>query len=103
MDINLAAVVVTAIVTLVTALTGSWAVAKSSTRNTQLAERESDRARIKALEDRDAEWSRRCDVLWAAREADARIKREQGDHIDVLEHHIWQQIPPPPPPRPTGV
>lgn len=23
-----------------------------------------------------------------------------GDHIDVLEAHIWQSLPPPPPPRP---
>lgn len=24
----------------------------------------------------------------------------QGDHIDVLENHIWLSKPPPPPPRP---
>lgn len=23
-----------------------------------------------------------------------------GDHIDLLEAHIWQGLPPPPPPRP---
>lgn len=32
-------------------------------------------------------------------ERDARLK---DDHIDLLEHHIWQQLPPPPPPRPGG-
>jgi hypothetical protein len=41
--------------------------------------------------------------LWKAREEDARVKRAQGDHIDVLEDHIWQRLPPPPPPRPPGV
>lgn len=24
-----------------------------------------------------------------------------GDHVDILEAHIWKQLPPPPPPRPT--
>lgn len=38
--------------------------------------------------------------LWDAREADAKTKRAQGDHIDVLEDHIWQRLPPPPPARP---
>ena len=23
-----------------------------------------------------------------------------GDHVDLLENHIWKQLPPPPPPRP---
>ncbi|MGC4151489.1 MAG: hypothetical protein QM628_00225 [Propionicimonas sp.] len=41
--------------------------------------------------------------LWRLREEDAKTKRAQGDHIDTLEHHIWQQKPPPPPPRPPGV
>lgn len=26
-----------------------------------------------------------------------------GDHIDVLEAHIWQQLPPPPPARPRFI
>lgn len=41
--------------------------------------------------------------LWEAREKDASVKRAQGDHIDVLEQHIWQQLPPPPPSRPAGL
>lgn len=41
--------------------------------------------------------------LWQLREKDAQVKRAQGDHIDVLENHIWQRKPPPPPPRPTGI
>lgn len=28
---------------------------------------------------------------------------EQGDHIDVLENHIWTGKPPPPPPRPRYI
>ena len=42
-------------------------------------------------------------ALWEARERDALIKRAQGDHIDVLEHHIWRQLPPPPPQLPDGI
>ncbi len=41
--------------------------------------------------------------LWAELEKAALVKRAQGDHIDVLENHIWKQLPPPPPPRPVGV
>lgn len=54
-------------------------------------------------------WKRLTDVeaeqrqLWAAREGDAVTKRAMGDHIDVLEDHIWQRKPPPPPSRPPGV
>lgn len=54
-------------------------------------------------------WKRVADLeasyssLWSAREADAITKRKQGDHIDVLEAHIWRGDPPPPPPRPPGV
>lgn len=29
--------------------------------------------------------------------------RVRDDHIDVLEHHIWQGKPPPPPTRPDGI
>jgi erythromycin esterase-like protein len=29
--------------------------------------------------------------------------RLRDDHIDALEHHIYQGKPPPPPPRPAGV
>jgi len=42
-------------------------------------------------------------AIWAARENDAITKRAQGDHIDVLEDHIWKGKGPPPPPRPVGV
>lgn len=41
--------------------------------------------------------------LWQAREADALIKRAAGDHIDVLEAHIWARKEPPPPCRPAGI
>jgi len=102
-DVTLAAVLITAVVS----LSGSWLVARSSGRNSGAEaaqrERESDRRRIKDLEDRDAAWEKRCDTLWTAREGDALVKRAMGDHIDVLEAHIWRQDPPPPPPRPVGV
>ena len=52
--------------------------------------------RVKTLEDGQRE-------LWRLREEDAKVKRAQGDHIDLLEDHIWKQKPPPPPPRPAGV
>lgn len=47
-------------------------------------------------------WKRVTD-LEALREKDALTKRAQGDHIDVLEAHIWAGKPPPPPARPVGV
>jgi hypothetical protein len=40
--------------------------------------------------------------LWQLREGDAITKRALGDHIDVLEDHIWKRKPPPPPSRPPG-
>lgn len=70
--------------TAVIALAGSWFITRG------------DRQRLGVLE-------ARTDSLWAAREADALIKRAQGDHIDTLEDHIRAGKPPPPPPRPTGV
>lgn len=54
-------------------------------------------------------WKRIADLedahvqLWQLREADALVKRAAGDHIDVLEDHIWKGKPPPPPSRPAGV
>lgn len=53
-------------------------------------------ARVDRLEDRQ-------DQLWADRERDDLTKRAMGDHIDVLEAHIWDHKPPPPPTRPAGV
>ena len=41
--------------------------------------------------------------LWDARRADAVVIRRLGDHIDVLEDHIWKRLPPPPPQRPDGI
>lgn len=41
--------------------------------------------------------------LWDSRKTDALVIRHQGDHIDVLEDHIWKRKPPPPPARPPGV
>lgn len=52
--------------------------------------------RVNALEGR-------VDELEEKRRKDARLIREQGDHIDVLENHIWQKLPPPPPARPAGL
>ena len=52
-------------------------------------------AEVRDLRDREVENRRRIESL----EHDRRIDR---DHIDLLEHHIWQQLPPPPPPRPGG-
>lgn len=55
-----------------------------------------DHSRIATLE-------ARVDTLWEQREEDAITRRRMGDHIDVLESHIWNQLPPPPPPRPEGL
>lgn len=99
MEVSLAAVIITALVT----IGGSWVTARNAARNLEQQSRQSDRNRIKDLEDRDAVWEQRCNALWNAREVDALTKRAMGDHIDVLEDHIWKQMPPPPPPRPPGV
>lgn len=47
------------------------------------------------LREREAENRRRIESLEESR-------RVLYDHIDALEQHIWQQLPPPPPPRPGG-
>ena len=52
--------------------------------------------RVKALE----EWKR--DAEQRAEER-ARVIRAAGDHIDVLEHVIWQELGKRPPIRPEGV
>ena len=78
MTAELAAVLITAAVS----LGGAWVVAGAG-RITRLE------ARIERLE--------------ALREADAITKRQLGDHVDLLEHHIWDRKPPPPPPRPEGI
>lgn len=92
MDSSVAAVLITAAVS----IGGSWLVARSAAHSQQLAVRQAERDRIVALESR-------VDSLEAKREADALTKRRQGDHIDVLEHHIWSGYGPPPPKRPEGV
>lgn len=92
MDGTLAAVIVTAVIS----LAGSWLVARSTAQSQQLAVTESERRRIKSLEER-------VDSLEDRREKDAIVKRALGDHIDVLEDHIWQRKPPPPPARPPGI
>lgn len=59
-----------------------------------------------ALEDerrRGTEQLARIDELEARLEEKSRLIRAQGDHIDVLEHHIWRGYGPPPPPRPAGL
>ena len=50
---------------------------------------------------RQADLESSYDRLFHAREGDAVKKRLLGDHIDVLEDHIWKDKGPPPPPRPV--
>lgn len=94
--IALAGPIVTAILTYRAAIRTGAAQAKVAVEQTELDARRVDHARIAALE-------QRVDILEDKRVADALIKRLQGDHIDVLEAHIWRGDPPPPPPRPEGV
>lgn len=100
MDSTVTAALITGIVTIIVSAPTAWYVARTSARNqerkVQQEERESDRQRLAIAE-------ARIDSLWAAREADALIKRRLGDHIDLLEAHIWRSDPPPPPPRPDGI
>lgn len=96
MDITLAAVLVTAAVS----IGGSWLVARTTGRSAgeavEVQARESDRKRIADLESQ-------VERLWALRRADAVTIRRLGDFVDQLEAHIWQGKPPPPPSRPDGI
>lgn len=92
MPTELAAVLITAAVS----IGGSWIVARQASWRYPLDQLQTAWQRIDALEGR-------VEDLEGKRQADALTKRAMGDHIDILEHHIWQQKPPPPPPRPPGV
>lgn len=96
MDPAITAVLITAVVS----IGGSWLVAHTSGRTSGTAAAEAviedQRAEIESLRARVAH-------LEAKAETDARIKRAMGDHIDILEAHIWARKDPPPPPRPDGI
>lgn len=72
-----------------------WAAFAAEMRQALAAERAESSAkqsRLDALESR-----------LAAAEADRAVERRAyEDHIDALEAHIWQRLPPPPPPRPPS-
>lgn len=76
-----------------------WAAFAAEYRQALSAER-SDSAQLRdtlaAKDERIDELERRLDAK------DAAI-RARDDHIDALEHHIWQGLGPPPPPRPAGI
>lgn len=59
--------------------------------------------RLHKVEERNLALDRRVDELWSKRYEDARVIRKLGDHIDSLEYHVWQGLPPPPPPRPDDI
>lgn len=58
---------------------------------------------IQTLMSRIQQLEERTDNLEKQRRRDALLIRAQGDHIDLLENHIWTKQPPPPPPRPSEV
>ena len=88
--------VIAALITASVSMGGAWLVARQSAQSHTQEALTDAWARIDAL-------SARVDTLEAARREDAALIRRMGDHIDTLEHHIWQQLPPPPPPRPDGI
>ena len=88
--------IVVVLIGAVVSLGGSWLVAHQTTMGREDSRLAAAWERISALEER-------IGVLESKRDADALTKRAMGDHIDLLEHHIWQQKPPSPPPRPAGV
>ena len=45
----------------------------------------------------------RMEAKWIQLRDAAEKERRLNDHMDVLEHHIWQEMPPPPPSRPEGL
>ena len=77
------------------------------------ARRDEAAARRDTLDERDALIDRlaarlmavekRLDEVETARRSDASLIRAQGDHIDLLEAHIWSGAAPPPPARPPGL
>lgn len=92
MDSNLTAVLITAAVT----IGGSWLVAWQTAARFPIDQLRLAYERIAVLEGR-------VDDLEGKRQADALTKRKLGDHIDLLEAHIWDDKGPPPPPRPDGI
>jgi hypothetical protein len=88
------------IVSALAVLAGVIYTARSGRRSTEQSSQvgfiEQLLARVDSLE-------KQVGGLWDARRADAVTLRAQGDHIDVLEQHIYRQLPPPPPPRPAGL
>ena len=92
MPIELASVLITAAVS----IGGSWLVARSSKPRQLLDQLQAAYSRITQLE-------ARVDGLETKRDNDEAMKRAQADHIDLLEAHIWAELPPPPPPRPAGL
>lgn len=74
--------------------------------NEQSARRDEAEDRRDTIADRD---SLLATVLTEVRDLRDRVERAErarrvrDDHIDALEHHIWQRMPPPPPARPEGI
>lgn len=103
MPSELAAVLITAAVS----IGGSWLVAmqaaRTSAEQSRQAEVDDELARLAAAWSRIEQLERRVTELEDKRAADALVKRAMGDHIDVLEAHIIRGDGPPPPPRPPGV
>lgn len=92
LDATIAAVLITATVS----MGGSWLVARQSAETRTTTALRDAWTRIDSL-------SGRIDALESSRRADAIVIRRLGDYIDVLEDHIWKQLPPPPPARPDGI
>lgn len=76
-----------------------WAAFAAETRQLLAAERVDSAQLRAALAAKDA----RIDHLDARLEEKSRTIRALADHVDVLEHHIWQRLGPPPPARPEGI
>ncbi len=97
---QIAVAVIVAVLTLIGAIASALAARFATERKTMID-------RLTHLEKRQDDLVSQRAQDWIAfqkkHQEDAIIKRAMGDHIDALEHHIWQGKPPPPPPRPPGI
>jgi outer membrane murein-binding lipoprotein Lpp len=78
-------------------------VVYTARKGRQSTRQASEASMVAPLLARITDLEKRVEQMWDKLEASALTKRAAGDHIDVLEQHIWQRKPPPPPVRPPGV
>ena len=96
MPAELTAVLIMAVVS----IGGSWVVARQTARTSAEQSRQAmvddELARLEAAWERIRQLEGRVTELEDKRAADAVLRRDMGDYIDVLQAHIWRGADPPP-------